>query len=129
MAKRKNQSDRLESPIQKDILAYLVRCGYLAWRNNQGSMFAVDSHGKERRVRFSTMDGIADLQGIIPRPDLQWGIPFFIEVKKEGKKPTPKQKVFLAAAKKYGAIAFWADSVRMVRDELIANGQTPILTI
>lgn len=122
-----DDADRLEKSIQNDIIAYLVRCGYLVWRNNQGAMFG-EHKGKKRMVKFSTMEGISDLQGIIPpRPTGQCplGVPFFIEVKRPGKKPSKKQNIFLNAARKYGAVAFWAISVQSVYDQLIAAGLHP----
>jgi len=124
-----DDDDRLEKSIQNDIIAYLVRCGYLVWRNNQGAMFG-EHKGKKWAVKFSTMEGISDLQGIIPPLKFysalhQHGVPLFIEVKRPGKKPSKKQNIFLSAARKYGAIAFWADSVDMVRDELRMAGLNP----
>jgi len=51
-------------------------------------------------------EGFPDLLGIAPG-----GVALFIEVKRPGCKPKPKQAEFLAWLEGMGAIAFWAASV------------------
>jgi len=52
-------------------------------------------------------EGFPDLFGVIPGS----GVALFIEVKRPGCKPNPKQREFLNWLESQGAVAFWAASV------------------
>lgn len=103
---------RLEKNIQDDIKAYLIANQFLAWRNNQGAMIA-EHKGRTRKIKFSTMPGISDLQAV------REGRAVFIEVKRSSKEePTEDQKIFLQAVRRYGGIAFVASSIEDVYGNL-----------
>ncbi len=102
----------LEKTIKDDIIAYLVANQFLAWVNNQGAMFG-EYKGKKRKVKFSSMPGISDVQAV------REGRAVFIEVKrKSGDSGSDEQQVFLQSVKRYGGFAFIATSIEDVYGEL-----------
>ena len=93
-----------ERDLQKAILKYLNAVGIYAWRNNTGS-FSGEYKGRKRFVRFST-PGAADIFAVLPRS----GRFLAIEVKSEGKKPTPAQIAWGRIVNEAGGIWVCIDS-------------------
>lgn len=93
----------LERDVQKHIIAALRKRGLFVARVNAGSF----TH--EGRHIAGAEAGHSDLCGCVPPT----GQAFYIEVKRRGETPTPKQRAFLAARAADGALACWADSVPM----------------
>ena len=96
----------LESEIQSAIIqAFKVKHRITLW--------PIDAGGKGFRAsgraggHSGIPEGFPDLLGIIPGS----GVALFIEVKRPGQKPKPKQAEFLAWLGSMNAVAFWAASV------------------
>ena len=88
---------RVEKGIQDAILAHLRRIGWRAIRHNSGA--AVSGVGAARRfIKFNDAPGHSDISGVAPG-----GRAYFIEVKRPGEKPTPKQQIFLESMSAAGA--------------------------
>lgn len=112
------KAKKSEKSIQDQTIAYLVFNRFLVWRNNQGSMIS-EYKGKTRKVRFSTMDGISDLQAV------KDGRAIFIEMKKNQKeidKAPMHQQVFIASVQRYGGVGFFACSLEQVYENLVKAG-------
>jgi hypothetical protein len=97
-----------ESAVQAQILQYLAFTGILAYRINSG-MIKTD---KGHLVRLAPA-GCADIWGVI-----RGGRALFVECKSKGNKPTELQEHFLESMRKQGAVAFWADDLQTVIDQL-----------
>lgn len=100
--------------VQPAIIKWLNSLpGVWAWRRNVGVM----KIGK-RWIRFG-QEGQADVEGIIlitlPGVADPIGVHLEVECKAKGKTPTDKQGAYLTAARTYGAVALWADSVAMLK--------------
>jgi len=96
----------MESEIQSAIIqAFKVKHRITLW--------PIDAGGKGFRSagrsggHSGIPEGFPDLLGVIPG----LGVALFIEVKRQGQKPKPKQAEFLAWLDGMGAIAFWAATV------------------
>lgn len=102
-----------EHEIQAAILDYLRRVVRAeAIRYNSG-MMQIGEGAARRFVRFHDADGHADIGGVLPG-----GRAFYLEVKRPGEKPTPKQAKFLARMAKAGALTGVVTSVADVADLL-----------
>lgn len=88
-----------ENKIKKDIMAYLRLKGHECWLNNVGSF-----HGKYKAGK----EGLPDIGG--------WhkgsGLAYLIEVKTEGKKPSPAQLCFIYNLNRAGGIGITAWSAQ-----------------
>ena len=107
-----------ETAIRKQIQAKLSTVGgdkfkVRLFRNNTGAFL----DGAGHKVTFGLCVGSADLIGfksITITPEmvgLRVAVFLAIEVKSEGKDPTPEQEIFLHGVKEYGGISFVARSV------------------
>lgn len=105
----------LESETQRDILLAAPHIGVRLLRNNVGALqdatgrwvwYGVGGPGGSDLIGWTDVDGVA-----------VWTV---IEVKRRGKKPTPEQLAFVAAAKDAGGIGAVCYSVEdfkgVVRD-------------
>jgi hypothetical protein len=99
------------TPLERDVLAVIL--DYLntlpdtvAWRNNTGAVSA-EYKGKRRFIRYGVRGG-ADVFSI------QKGRFIAVEVKRQGKKPTPDQAAFLEMVREHGGVGIWADSLEML---------------
>ena len=103
-----------ETDVQRAVLEYLrLVLGWSVWRFNCGLAVYGD-----RAVRFSTADGLSDLQGIIP-PAGRW---LSVEVKRGKGKPTAKQSAFLDAVRAAGGLAIVTNGVEDLRRQLREAG-------
>jgi hypothetical protein len=102
-----------EADIQKQILEYLARRRIFAWRQNSGAVVYEDRNRDKRFVRFASVNGISDILGILPD-----GRMLAIEVKKRGKKPSKKQRIFLETIRENNGVAIVAYSLDDVIKEL-----------
>ena len=93
----------LEHETQSVILEYLELMKIKAWRQNTGATKIGD-----RYIRFGKK-GISDILGI-----LRDGRFLAIEVKREGKKPSPEQQEFIDDINKNNGMAFVATSLEDV---------------
>lgn len=100
-----------EKQIQDTIINWLLLNQIYAWRNNTG-MATYETKGKKRAVRYGKT-GSADILGILPD-----GRFLAIEVKRPGNKPTELQQQFLDDIVDRGGVAFWADSIMTVIENL-----------
>lgn len=97
------------TPLESEVQSAIIQAFKLKHRI---TLWPIDSGGKGfrgasgGRGHSGIPEGFPDLLGIIPG-----GIALFIEVKRPGQKPKPKQKEFLAWLEGMGCIAFWAASV------------------
>lgn len=91
----------LEREVQNGIIAALERRDVYVQRVNAGQF----QH--EGRYIAGAVAGHSDLYGTLAPTGRAW----FIEVKRRGEKPTPKQARFLAARAAEGCIAGYADTV------------------
>lgn len=102
-----------EHDIQKQILEYLAIRHIFAWRQNSGAVVYQDQYENRRFVRFASVNGISDILGILPD-----GRMLAIEVKKRGKKPSKKQRIFLETIRENNGVAIVAYSLDDVIKEL-----------
>lgn len=96
-----------EKETQKAILQYL-ELRHFCFRNNTGASVS-EYNGKRRFFRYGKV-GSGDILGI-QRPGGRF---FSIEVKAQGKKPTPAQLEFMGQVNGSGGLAFVAYSVEDV---------------
>lgn len=105
----------MKPPLESDILTacmeFLKLSGIFAFRVNCGAI-ASEHKGKRRFLRFTGINGVSDILGVLPES----GRMLAVETKRPGRKPTPEQAAFLDAVNRSGGLAFVAHSV----DELIA---------
>lgn len=105
-----------ESAIQKAILDYLKLRQVFCWRNNSGARkFAYQRQDGKITHNFFQWGkvGSGDILGLTKK-----GIFFSIEVKAQGKKPTPQQTEFMNNVIVNNGIAFVAYSVEDVEKGL-----------
>lgn len=95
-----------EQVLVNSCLDYINRIGHFAWRQNQGAVQA-EYKGRKRFVRFSGVDGISDIIGVL-RPS---GRMLAVEVKVKPNKPSEKQKQFLALVEARGGLAILVYSI------------------
>lgn len=88
----------VEQRIQTSIIKYIKSIGGLPIKQNQIGIYA----------QAGVPDIIACIKGRFVA----------IEVKRPGQKPTPIQEAFLASIAKKGGVAFWADNLDKVKNEL-----------
>jgi len=82
------------------------RRGNAAAAAAQGAI-AGQYHGKRRFLRFTSVDGVSDILGVL-RPQ---GLLLALEVKRPGRRTTPKQEAFLATVRDHGGIGACVQSV------------------
>lgn len=95
----------LESEVQRNGILLLEALGWECHRRNTG-VFLLRHNGKERMVRASE-PGMADTWGTMPD-----GRRFEAEVKRYGKRPTPKQLTWLKSQNGPHCAAFWYDNTK-----------------
>jgi VRR-NUC domain len=100
------KKDQREADILRDCLTWLRLPGVFCWRQNQGAITG-QYHGKRRFLRFTSVDGVSDILGVL-RPQ---GLLLALEVKRPGRRPTPKQEAFLATVRDHGGIGACVQSV------------------
>jgi len=91
----------LEREIQYGILEYLKFKNIVAWKQNTAGIRKPDGSYIPSHTR-----GVSDILGILPN-----GRFLAIEVKQEGKYPTPEQKEFLGKIERNGGLALVARSI------------------
>ena len=90
----------------------LLHKGIYCWRNNSTGIY--DQKRKSFRTKSKyDINGVSDICGVLPD-----GKALFIEVKTKKGKLSPAQKKFLQMVKDLGGIAFKADCLKDVKDEL-----------
>lgn len=94
---------RLEQDIQKDIIDFLEKQGFLAIKHNNIGIYA--------------RAGVPDIIACSNK-----GKFIGIEVKRPGQKPKPIQQAFINAINKVNGVAFSAISVEDVQKKLIERG-------
>lgn len=108
-----------EADIIKTISDYLSTKKYIHWRQNSGA-YSDQYKGKKRFIKFfkwlyptsNTYEQftLLDIIGYFPN-----GLPFQIEVKAPGKKPTKAQYNTIELLQQNGVMAFWVDNVEDVQ--------------
>lgn len=97
-------------PTEAQVQAAIIQAFKLKHRI---TLWPIDAGGKGFRQasggkgHSGIPEGFPDLLGIIPGT----GLALLIEVKRPGKKPSPKQAEFMAHLESLGAVCFWAASV------------------
>lgn len=94
---------KLEQDIQKDIIDFLEKQGFLAIKHNNIGIYA--------------RAGVPDILACSNQ-----GKFIGIEVKRPGEKPKPIQQAFLDAINQLNGVGFYAVSVDEVKNELINRG-------
>jgi len=119
---KKPKPKRKYSSVEKKHCHALIR-----WRNTQKLfdpklLFHIPNEGKRAKWVSKPMGieaGVSDYFLMIPKNKYSG---LWIEMKEEGKKPTPKQKEFLERAKKIGyavAVCFtWREAVEVIKNYL-----------
>ena len=98
------------SEIQKDVIDYMRKNGYLVWKNHN-----IGVHGRT----------IGYLKGLPDNFAIKHGRFFAIEIKGESDTIKPEQKKWLKKMTQYGAVAFAANSKQEVIMELSLWRQIP----
>jgi hypothetical protein len=111
-----------EADILRDCLTWLKLHGVFCWRQNQGAISGVHN-GKKRFLRFSSMNGVSDILGILPPS----GRFLAIECKRPGNKPTAEQDAFLDIVRQCGGIAVCVRSIDELEQALTDAGVWPLL--
>lgn len=94
---------KLEQDIQKNIIDFLEKNGFLAIKHNNMGIYA--------------RAGVPDILACSNQ-----GKFIGIEVKRPGEKPKPIQQAFLDAINNLNGVAFYAVSVEEVKNKLIERG-------
>lgn len=95
-----------EAGLQKGALQLLRTVhGVYCWRNNTGSWKVGD-----RYVKFG-LKGSSDILGVLG----PHGRFLAVELKAQGEKPTPEQRVFLEAVRALGGVAVWVDRLSVLQ--------------
>ena len=100
---RSGKTSKLEQDIQKNIIDFLEKNGFLAIKHNNIGIYA--------------RAGVPDILACSNQ-----GKFIGIEVKRPGEKPKPIQQAFLDAINKLNGVAFYATSVEEVKQNLINKG-------
>ena len=108
--------DPSEKEVQRDIMAFLALHKIFHWRVNSGAITG-EYKGKRRFVRFTSLNGVSDIVGILPG-----GKMLCIECKRRTGKVSDDQADFLFRAGSIGALAFVARSVADVENALRREG-------
>lgn len=123
-----------EKQVENQILTYLTMMGVWCWKVQRAGIYDV-TRGRYRATNnHYHINGIPDINGI-----LKDGRPIYIEVKKPyisrkskqvmhrtqeqlEKLGSPEQRSFIVKAKERGAVAFFADSIAIVEEQLVLFG-------
>lgn len=89
-----------EADVLKACLALLRFRRIFHWRQNQGAATTRNSKGEERTIRFTSINGVSDIIGV-----LRDGRFLAVECKRPGNGPTEEQKAFLDAVRRRGGVA------------------------
>lgn len=100
---KSGKTAKLEQDIQKDILNFLEKNGFLAIKHNNIGIYA--------------RAGVPDILACSNQ-----GKFIGIEVKRPGQKPKPIQQAFIDAINKLNGVGFYATSVEEVEKHLISKG-------
>ena len=100
---RSGKTAKLEQDIQKSIIDFLEKNGFLAIKHNNMGIYA--------------RAGVPDILACSNK-----GKFIGIEVKRPGEKPKPIQQAFLDAINNLNGVAFSAVSVEEVKNKLIEKG-------
>ena len=109
--RRKAGSSNIEIPepgedeLQEAVLRLL---GYLG-------VMADSTHDTKSRLP-AEYEGRSDIRGILPDGH---GRSLVLELKAPGKFPTPKQLDYIERARAHGALAFWADNIEWVKEQVV----------
>lgn len=98
--------EQRESDILRDCLLWLKLHGAFCWRQNQGAISG-EHNGKRRFLRFTSMQGVSDILGIL-KPS---GRLLAVECKRPGKHPTVEQAAFLEMIRQFGGVAICAHGI------------------
>lgn len=99
----------LERDVLRACLALIKLHGLDIERQNTGAMQVVDvMTGQTRFVKYGK-PGNSDLAGMLPD-----GRAIHIEVKRPGKRPTPKQLERLLKTNRLGGVGMWCDDVSIL---------------
>jgi hypothetical protein len=105
-----------ENEIQRQIFEWLVLQGYLVMRINSGRMHSIPF------ARWQVLGLPVQSSGISDLLALDWdGQIYVIEAKQPGEKPTEQQKLFMAEAKRRGAVCIVADSLESIQRQMGAR--------
>ncbi len=103
-----------ERNLVKACLDLLRFRGVFAWRQNCGGVsMPVGADRRERFVRFTSINGVSDIIGILPN-----GRFLAVECKRAGNKPTPDQIEFMNAVRRRGGVALVVYDVANLADIL-----------
>lgn len=123
-----------EKQIENQILTYLTMNKIWCWKIQKTGMYDI-TRGRYRKTHNPFhINGIPDINGLT-----QEGRPIYIEVKKPyisrksgqflhrtqeqlEKLGSPEQRDFVKKAKDRGAIAFFADTIEIVEEQLALHG-------
>jgi hypothetical protein len=112
-----------EADILQACLTWLKLHGVFCWRQNQGAI-AGEYNGRRRFLRFTSMQGVSDILGLLPPT----GRLLAVECKRKGKKPTPEQAAFLDIIRQCGGVALCAHDIDELEQGLVSAGCWPIKT-
>lgn len=105
--------EQKEADILRTCLDWLKLHGVFCWRQNQGAITG-EHNGKRRFLRFTTMDGVSDILGVLPPT----GRMLAVECKRPGRKPTPEQEAFMSIVRGCGGVAFCVHSLAELEESL-----------
>ncbi|MDR0449933.1 MAG: VRR-NUC domain-containing protein [Treponema sp.] len=100
-----------ESEVLNAACQFLSVHGIFHYRNNTGAYKI-----KDRFIRYG-FPGSSDIAGVCPD-----GRALYVECKKPGKKPSPRQREFLDRVNGLGAVGIVADSVLSLEKQLKERG-------
>ena len=107
-----------EKEIEKNILEYLSFNRVFAWKNNSVGIYDPIKKTFRKPVSKYLINGVADILGILPD-----GRFLAIEVKTPRNNKRPVNQVnFINEVNFKGGLAFFANSVEAVKEELINKG-------
>jgi hypothetical protein len=113
----------MKAPREQDLvgpaLQLLAAKGVFAWRNNSGGITAFSASGRQRFFRFGGAPGASDILGVLPggagHPPGRF---LAIELKRPGRRPTPKQQSFLDMVRLQGGAALVIDDLKQLEREI-----------
>lgn len=86
-----------------DLLRFSLKPGWIWWHTPNGDFRNKATAGRLKRM--GVLPGVSDFLLLSPDGDLH-----ALELKREGKRPTPEQIAFLSAVFKAGGTADWCDN-------------------